>query len=120
MPDINKWVAQEHTDPTLRGHLIELDPWTEEQAVRMAQQEGQELTDDHLAIIRYLRDCYADHGGTINARLLMRSLEEEFAGLGGHKFLYNLFPMGPIAQATHYAGLPMPPGTRDPSFGSTH
>jgi tRNA 2-thiouridine synthesizing protein E len=120
MLDINKMVAQEHSGPTMRGHLIELDAWTEDQAIEMARQDGLELTDDHMGIIRYLRDCYADHGGTINARMLMRSLEEEFAGLGGHKFLYNLFPLGPVAQATRYAGLPMPPGTRDPSFGTTH
>lgn len=120
MLDINKLVAQEHADPTTRGHLGELEPWSETRAIEMARADGLELTDDHLAIIRYLRDCYADHGGTINARMLMRSLEEEFAGLGGHKFLYNLFPQGPIAQASRYAGLPMPPGTLDPSFGSTH
>lgn len=120
MLDINKMMAQEHADPTTRGHLIELEPWTEEMAIEMARQDGLELTDDHLAIIRYLRDCYADHGGTVNARMLMHSLEEEFSGMGGHKFLYNLFPLGPIAQAAHYAGLPMPPGTRDPSFGTTH
>jgi tRNA 2-thiouridine synthesizing protein E len=52
--------------------------------------------------------------------MLMQSLEEEFAGVGGHKFLYNLFPMGPIAQASRYAELPMPPGTCDSSFGATH
>lgn len=120
MLDINKMVAQEHAEPDVRGHLIDLEPWTEEQSVEMARQDGLELTDDHLGIIRCLRDCYADHGGTVNARLLMQSLEEEFAGLGGHKFLYNLFPLGPIAQASRYAGLPMPPGTRDPSFGTTH
>lgn len=120
MLDINKLVTQETADPTTRGHLMELDPWTEASAFEMARKDGLELTDDHLAIIRYLRDCYADHGGTINARILMRSLEEEFAGLGGHKFLYNLFPLGPIAQASRYAGLPMPPGTLDPSFGTTH
>lgn len=120
MLDINKMVAQEQADPATRGHLVELDPWTEDMAIEMARQDGLELTDDHLGIIRYLRDCYADHGGTVNARMLMHSLEEEFAGMGGHKFLYNLFPLGPIAQATRYAGLPMPPGTRDPSFGTTH
>lgn len=120
MLDINKMVAQEHADPTMRGYLIELEPWSEEQAVEMARRDSLELTDDHLAIIRYLRDCYADHGGTINARMLVNSLEEEFAGLGGHKFLYRLFPLGPIAQASRYAGLPLPPGTRDPSFGTTH
>ena len=93
MLDINKMVAQEYAEPGMRGHLVDLEPWTEEQAVEMARQDGLELTDDHLGIIRYLRDCYADHGGTINARMLMQSLEEEFAGLGGHKFLYNLFPL---------------------------
>lgn len=119
MLDINKMVAQEHADPATRGHLAELEPWTEELAMEMARRDGLELTDDHLGIIRYLRDCYADHGGTINARMLLQSLEDEFAGLSGHKF-YNLFPLGPIAQATRYAGLPLPPGTRDPSFGTTH
>jgi len=122
MLDINKMVAQEHADadPGQRGHLIELDPWTEELAIEMARQDGLELTDVHLGIIRHLRDCYADHGGTINARMLMQSLEEAFSGMGGHRFLYTLFPLGPIAQASRYAGLPLPPGTRDPSFGTTH
>ena len=120
MLDINKMMAQEQIEPAMRGHLIELEPWTEALAIELARQDGLELTDAHLGIIRYLRDCYADHGGTVNARMLMNSLEEEFAGIGGHKFLYKLFPMGPIAQASRYAGLPMPPGTRDPSFGTTH
>ncbi len=120
MLDINKWISQEHSSPDIRGHLAELAPWSETQAVKMARADGLELTDDHLGIIRYLRDCYAEHGGIVNARILQHSLEEEFAGLGGHKFLYNLFPRGPIAQASRYAGLPMPPGTRDPSFGTTH
>jgi tRNA 2-thiouridine synthesizing protein E len=52
--------------------------------------------------------------------MLMQSLEEEFSGMGGHRFLYTLFPQGPIAQASRYAGLPLPPGTRDLSFGTTH
>ena len=120
MPDINKMIAQEYADASLLGHLIDLEPWSEGQAIEMAQKDGLELTDAHLGIIRYLRDCYADHGGTVSARILMHTLEEEFAGMGGHRFLYRLFPFGPIAQATHYAGLPIPPGTRDPSFGTTH
>ena len=120
MLDINQWVRQEDGDAGLRGHLSELDPWTEEIAMARARRDGLALTDDHLGIIRYLRDCYADNGGSVNARVLTKTLEEEFAGLGGHKFLYNLFPRGPIASASRYAGLPMPPGTNDLSFGSTH
>lgn len=120
MLDINKWVMQEGATPNFRGHLIELEPWSESQAIEMARQDGLVLSDEHLGIIRYLRDCYADHGGIVNARALMHSLEAEFAGAGGRRFLYSLFPRGPIAQATRYAGLPMPPGTQDPSFGTTH
>lgn len=66
-------------------------------AIERARRDDLELPDDHLAIIRYLRDCYAGHGG--------------------HKFLYSLLPLGPITQASHYAGLP--PGTHDLSFGTT-
>lgn len=120
MMDINKLTHLEQGIPSQRGHLVELEPWSEEMAIKLARHDGLELTDDHLAIIRYLRDCYADHGGTVNARMLMKTLEGEFAGLGGHKFLYNLFPFGPISQASRYAGLPLPPGTLDPSFGSRH
>ena len=117
--DINKWVEQEDGAAAQRGFLGELEPWSEDKAIAMARADGLELTDDHLGIIRYLRDCYADNGATVHARALMKTLEEEFAGLGGHKFLYELFPRGPIATATRYAGLPMPPGTQDPSFGTT-
>lgn len=120
MLDINKWVSQQHAGPASRGELYELEPWSEAMAIEMARRDGIALNDDHLGIIRYLRDCYADHGGTVSARMLMQALEEEFAGPGGHRYLYTLFPMGPIAQASRYAGLPLPPGTRDPSFGSTH
>ncbi|MDA8127530.1 MAG: TusE/DsrC/DsvC family sulfur relay protein [Betaproteobacteria bacterium] len=118
MLDINKMMAQEHTGP--RGHLVELAPWSEEQAIAMARQDGLELTDGHLSIIRYLRECYAVHGDAVTARMLVKALQDEYGGLGGYKFLYKLFPRGPIAQASRYAGLPLPPGTRDPSFGSTH
>jgi len=120
MPDINKMVAQENSEASTRGHLVELDTWTEVQAIAMAKQDGLELSDDHLTIIRYLRDCYADHGGTITAHMLTHTLEEEFSGQGGHKYLSRLFPLGTIAQATRYAGLPLPPGTLDPSVGITH
>jgi hypothetical protein len=54
------------------------------------------LTGDHPGIIRYQRDWYADHGGTVNARMLMHG--REFAGMGRHKFPFS-------------AGLLMPPGT---------
>ena len=120
MQDIDKFRSQTPADTSLRDTRINPEPWTETKAIEMARLDGLELSDEHLNIIRYLRDLFADHGGMVNARILMHSLEEEFAGLGGHKYLERLFPLGTIAQASHYAELPTPPGTHDPSLGPTH
>ena len=57
MMDIKKMMEQEHGGPSVRGNLIELEPWTEELAIEMARRDGLELTDNPLGIIRYLRDC---------------------------------------------------------------
>jgi tRNA 2-thiouridine synthesizing protein E len=51
---------------------------------------------------------------------LTRDLERDFADAGGRRYLYQLFPRGPIAQACRLAGLPLPHGTISPSFGSVH
>ncbi len=37
MMDINKMVAQEQLGPSMRGHLMDLDAWTEEQAIKLAR-----------------------------------------------------------------------------------
>ena len=62
MLDINQWVRQEYLDPNMRGHFVELEPWSEAVAIERARRDGLALTDDHLGIMRVLRDCYADNG----------------------------------------------------------
>jgi len=37
MLDINKMMEQEDAGPAVRGYLIDLEPWTEGQAVEMAR-----------------------------------------------------------------------------------
>ena len=46
------------------------------------------------------------------------ALEEKFHYKGGLKYLYDLFPGGPVAQGCKIAGLHIPAGATDKGFGS--
>jgi tRNA 2-thiouridine synthesizing protein E len=78
------------------------------------------LEDDHWQVIYCLRERFRTLGPDWTARNLTRELEREFSDAGGLRFLYLLFPHGPLAQACRFAGLPLPQGTLSPSFGSVH
>jgi len=102
------------------GHMAELERWSPRIAARIAEAEGIALEEDHWVVIFCLRERYRSDGQAQNARNLIREAEQEFADLGGRRYLYELFPHGPVAQACRIAGIPMPPGTLDLSFGSVH
>jgi TusE/DsrC/DsvC family sulfur relay protein len=121
MYDINKLITQisiGRSDP--ESHLLDLEHWSPHVAQHFAQEEGIELSEAHWAVIFCLRERFRLNGPARSARELSREMETEFADDGGRRFLYELFPHGPIVQACHIAGLPLPPGTRDMSFGSVH
>lgn len=121
MFNINHTIPAKNTyrlDP--HGHLAEIDDWSEEVASALAAEEGVTLTEEHWAVIRYLREDYLDRDKLMNAREALRSLEKEFAHQGGGKFLYRLFPGGPVRQGGRIAGLPELDYTADRSFGSFH
>ncbi len=121
MLDINKLVMAETLAPCeADAYLNDLEPWNEEQARQMARDEGMELSDTHMDVICYLRDHFSECGQAPNARTLLRAMEEAYADQGGRKFLYELFPRGPVTQGCRLAGLPTPGGNIDPSFGSVH
>lgn len=121
MLDINKYLANqrlEGSDP--EGNLSELDHWSPLVAARLAEEEGLTLDDDHWLVIFYLRQRYREFGGDVGAGTLLRELEHKLFDHTDRRRLYELFPRGPIAQASRIAGLPLPKGTLDPSFGSSH
>ena len=93
--------------------------WTRELALKTAQREGLKFGEDHWEAVRALQQYYAKHEEiTINVRELHDALDEKYHGKGGMKYLYQLFPAGPVAQGCLIAGLKAPAGATDKSFGS--
>jgi len=118
--DINRYILNERAverDP--QGYLLELEPWSEERAMELAKTEGIELHDEHWDVVNYLRDRFMHEGQAKSGRKVVEALEQRYASQGGKRYLYSLFPHGPVTQGSRIAGLPLPAYTADRSFGST-
>jgi TusE/DsrC/DsvC family sulfur relay protein len=94
--------------------------WSPAAAVRNAEEVGLHPGEPHWEAIRALQEFFARHDEEpgIHIRELHDALEERFHDRGGMKYLYELFPGGPIHQGCRLAGLPVPAGSVDPGFGS--
>ena len=97
----------------------ELDLWDDAVAKKLANEEHIELTNDHLEVLGYLRRTYRKHGRIQHARSLTQALDTQFASKGGIKYLYTLFPNGPVTQGCKLAGIPAPSDSTNNSFGNT-
>jgi tRNA 2-thiouridine synthesizing protein E len=115
--DIKQLINEPATDPDFPHAPLD---WTRDDAIRVAREEGLELKSDHWEAIRALQAYYAQHADdtVINLRDLHDALDECFYLKGGLKFLYTLFPGGPIAQSCRIAGLKAPFMATDRGFGS--
>ena len=93
--------------------------WSRQQAEEVAKTEGLTLTETHWEVVRALQElCSQNAERALNARDLHDALDEHFHAEGGIKYLYTLFPKGPLAQGCLLAGLQAPAGTQDRGFGS--
>lgn len=86
------------------GFLTEFGEWDEALATTLAQQIDLELTDEHLAVVRFLREDYRTQGETATLRRV--------STVGGvaTKRLFQLFPKKPAKKMAYIAGLPKPHG----------
>jgi len=116
MPDIRKFIGDESVYSDTQEHLLDLEQWSEDIAVQNASAEDIELTAEHWDVVKFLREHYIENGPT-TARKLSGILEERYASKGGRKYLYTLFPNGPISQGSRIGGLPVPDDATNPSFG---
>ncbi len=93
--------------------------WSDDNAKSIALSEGLRLSADHLDVLHALQEYYSRHEiNQINIRELHDALNEKFHHSGGMKYVYSLFPGGPIAQGCRLAGLQPPAGSVDKGFGS--
>lgn len=106
-------------DPIVEEHKADLEDWTRQIGDEIAREQGTAMTPEHWQVVDFVREYYLQHGRVSAGRELARALIEAFAAQGGSAYLLKLFPLGPVAQASRIAGLPVPPYTEDPSFGST-
>jgi tRNA 2-thiouridine synthesizing protein E len=86
------------------GFLLDATQWDESLAVRIARDEGIELTDRHWEVVRFMRDRFFATGSGPNVRALSKA-----SGIPV-KELYALFPKGPAKLAAKIAGIPKPRG----------
>lgn len=118
--DINRYILNERAieqDP--EGYLSELPPWSNEHAQQLAVEEHIEMTDEHWDVVYFLRERFLREGQAKSGRQVVELLEQRYGDKGGRRYLYTLFPNGPVTQASRIAGLPLPPYTTDPHFGSS-
>ncbi len=91
--------------------------WDPELAQSTAAEQGLTLTDDHWDLVRALQEYYSK-AERPNLRQIKDALDEKFHARGGVKYLYEIIPGGPVALGCKLAGLDVPAGSVDPSFGS--
>jgi len=87
------------------GFMTDPAEWNEDLAALLAKNIGiDELTPDHWAVIRFLRDDFATEGETATLRRISTSIDVST------KRLFELFPKKPGKKMAYVAGLPKPKG----------
>jgi tRNA 2-thiouridine synthesizing protein E len=96
------------------GNLFNPEDWSEAMAERLAQKEGIQLTNEHWAVIKFLRGFYFQYGITPMVKVLIKHMVEKMGSQAANEqHLYQLFPGGPARQGSRIAGLPSPQGCID-------
>ena len=86
---------------TEEGYFTNPSQWTRDIAVEIAKDEGIFLTNQHYAIMDFLRNRFIS-GDNLSIRSINHS------GVIDVKTFYQLFPGAPLKKATKIAGIPKP------------
>ncbi|MCH9815871.1 MAG: TusE/DsrC/DsvC family sulfur relay protein [Actinomycetia bacterium] len=86
------------------GFLTEYDEWNEDVGAELAQNIGIAMTDQHWAVVKFLREDFKEKNQTATTRRVDK--------VGGFptKLQFQLFPKKPGKKMSYVAGLPKPHG----------
>ena len=91
------------------GYITDISLWSPELAGIIAKSENIEMNDDHWEVVNFVRKFYEEYQIEPAARILTRAIKRTLGPeKGNSKYLYELFPDGPLKQASKIAGLPKP------------
>ena len=91
------------------GYLVDPAQWNEQVAEELARRERIVLSEEHWAVIRFMREYYEQHHIAPDARHVMKHLARvKGAGKAGRNDLFVLFPYGYVKQACRIAGMRRP------------
>ncbi len=94
------------------NHLDEFD--------QHASEMGIELNAARMEAINFVLDFYEHCEDCRNTRQLMKIMDQEFADKGGKKYLYRLFPAGPLSSIHKLADLSNLGHQVDKGFGTSY
>ena len=88
------------------GYLADISQWDTEIRDWLAKQEGIDLSDEHRAVIGYMREYYEKYEDHPALHIITKVMGEMFGREKGNaKYLHTLFPAG-LQQVDRLSGLP--------------
>ena len=90
------------------GFLLNPAEWTEKIAEKFAEQDGIKLTEEHWAIIHFMREYWEENEGAPDARWTIKFVTDSMGA--DRNRLFELFPYGYPQQACKIAGMMQPRG----------
>ncbi|NOQ80041.1 MAG: TusE/DsrC/DsvC family sulfur relay protein [Gammaproteobacteria bacterium] len=91
-----------------KGYLVNFDAWDEGFAIKLAKENGWDLTGYHWLIINFLRNHQSEYGIAPDHREIIKKLGKQINPTGPctREHLEDLFGQGGCELACKMAGLP--------------
>lgn len=92
------------------GYLINPEQWDFDVAGKLAMEEDIRLTDEHLAVLAFMRRYFDEHDIAADARFVFTFLADRRgeSAADARRHFFELFPYGYVKQACKIAGMRQP------------